>query len=142
MEVGDIILHHRRRVAPGIDGDEDRNDLVRPGLVLRLEGLEALADRGEIGRADVRAMGEAEIHDPVLAGEIAVADLAAILVGERERPADRGPASGGSPLAGEQAASASASGIKARNLKRSFMAQAGLSCYTAALQVETGVSKG
>src|SRR5512139_2814925 len=88
MEGGNIGFEHGRRVPRGIDRDEDRLKPRRlPGRVL-LELPERLADRLEIGRADVRAEAVTEIDQAVAAREIGVADGAAVLIGERERAAD------------------------------------------------------
>ena len=56
---------------------------------LCLEPAQPGADHLHVDRADVRAEGVAEIDQPVFAGEIAVADPPAVLVGEGERAAHR-----------------------------------------------------
>ena len=62
---------------------------ARRGIVL-LEPAQAEADLLQVDRADVGAEGVAEIDQPVLSGEIAVADPAPVLVGQAERAAHRG----------------------------------------------------
>jgi hypothetical protein len=47
-----------------------------------------------VGRADVGAVGVAEIDDPVFAVEFGIAALLSILIGQCERSADRRSASG------------------------------------------------
>ena len=59
------------------------------GRIARLEPAQAGADHLHVDRADVGTEGVAEIDDAVFAGEVAVADLPAVLVGEGERPAHR-----------------------------------------------------
>ena len=52
---------------------------------LASNSAQAGADHLHVDRADVGAEGEAEIDEPIFAGEVAVADPPAVLVGERER---------------------------------------------------------
>ena len=143
MEGGDIFLEHRRRVALRIDADEDRRHPRRPRRIALLEPAQRLADDGEVGRADVGAMGEAEIHDPVSAGEIAIGHRPAVLIGQGERAADRRALERRLLGAPEQAASASAEQQAKDRPKaglggfRSWRKQA-LPCYRRADQVETG----
>ena len=71
MEIGDIVAKHGRRVARRIDADEDRLDPRGAGRIARLELAQARADHLQVDRADVGAEGEAEIDEPIFAGEIA-----------------------------------------------------------------------
>jgi hypothetical protein len=56
IEAAEIILQLRRRIALGIDRDEQRADTVRVGAEL----AEQFRDFEQGGRADIRAMREAE----------------------------------------------------------------------------------
>jgi len=85
IEALHILLHLRRRVALGIDGDEDRRKVCRR----RSELGESLAHHGERGGARIGTIGVAEIDQHQFAAEIAVVLDDAILVAQREGTADR-----------------------------------------------------
>ena len=95
MEIPDIGFHDLRRVARGVDGDEDRLDLV----AFAAELIERRRHDLEFGRTDIRAIGEAEEDEHVFAAEVAVADPLAGLVGEREGAAHRRGADAAGPAA-------------------------------------------
>ena len=85
MKERHVVGEMRRRIALGIDSDEQRLHRVaaRPKLVDRLP------DRHQVGRADVRTEGEAEIDQHQLAAEIGVGARLAGVIDEREGAADR-----------------------------------------------------
>ena len=85
-KLDEIALQHLGPVALGIDGDEKRPQVSAfvAGRPQRLRDLE------QRGRADVRAMGEAEENEMRLAQKIAIRHGAAVLIDQRERSADRG----------------------------------------------------
>ena len=72
------------RIAVGIDGDEDRLNLLARGPHL----LDGLGHDAELGRAGVRAECVAEIDQAIGAVIGLIGDRGAGLVGQRERPAD------------------------------------------------------
>src|SRR3546814_10516950 len=77
-------------VALRVDGDEDRQHGL--GLVRRLlrQQVEPLGHGAERGRADVWAVGVAEVDQRVMALKVGFAAALAGLVGQREGPADEG----------------------------------------------------
>ncbi len=85
IEARQIILHHRRRVALGIDRDEQR---MHAGGV-RAHGVQHFRQVEQRRRADIGAMRIAEEHQERLALHVLVGDRLAVLVGEMERAADR-----------------------------------------------------
>ena len=88
MKGRDIGFQHSGRIARGIDADQDRLHLggtLRRGL---LELGEGLHDPLQIDRADVGAIGIAEIDDPILALIIVPARRLAVLIGQGEGRAD------------------------------------------------------
>ncbi len=90
VEVAQIVAQHRRRVARGIGGDEQGLDTRRSLGVALLEPAQRGADQLQVDRADVGAIGVAEIDDPVPAGEFLAAHPPPFVAGQRERPAHRG----------------------------------------------------
>jgi hypothetical protein len=85
-EIADVSLEQLGRVALGIDGDEDQVDLLRrvgPELVDRR------LHQQQRGRADVGAEGVAEIDQGRLALELLARERLAVLIDQREGPADR-----------------------------------------------------
>ena len=85
VEAREVILDLCRRIALGIDRDEQCADLVGLGAELA-EHLRHLEQRR---RAHVGAMGVAEEHQERPAAQVGVGNGAAVLVGEPERSADR-----------------------------------------------------
>src|SRR5512147_2199758 len=83
----DVVLQLWRRVALRIHGDQHRYD---PFAFIAQE-IDSPTIAGERGRADVRAVGIAEVDEQPLAAEILIGNRLAVLVDEREGPADRAP---------------------------------------------------
>jgi hypothetical protein len=85
MEHRDVLSEMLRRVAFGIDGDEQRLHLIGCGTEL----VHGETDGLQVGRADIRAVGEAEINQHQLAVEVTCAASLAGLIDKLERAADR-----------------------------------------------------
>ena len=94
MEAGlvgvDVLLHRRRVVPLWIDRDEDDADLC-PGQ------LERIADVGQRGRTDVRAVGVAEEDHHRPAAQRGQVEGVTVLVGQAQGRRRRGRADGGIP---------------------------------------------
>jgi hypothetical protein len=86
VEIRQIVLEHRGRVALRIDGNEQRADAAGVGPQ-RVQHLRHVEQRR---RANVRAMGEAEEHQERAALHVLIADRLAVLVEEMKRAADGG----------------------------------------------------
>ncbi len=86
IEARQVVLHDRRRIALGIDGDEEGAGAISIGA----ERPHDLGHLEQGRRADVRAMGEPEEHQEWTALEVLIRHLLAVLVGELERTADGG----------------------------------------------------
>ena len=84
IEIRQIILEHGRRVALGIDGDEQRSGAV--GVFA--ERLHDVGNLEQGRRADVGAMGEAEKHQERPPLHVLVAERLAGLVFQVKRTAD------------------------------------------------------
>ena len=105
----EIIRERRRelgddgwRIALGIDGHEQRLDLCGQRRLGRLEAVVSLHHVLDVERANVGAIGIAEVDHPVLAVEILPPDRVAVAVDQLERAADRG--AGERRLSGRSAA--------------------------------------
>jgi hypothetical protein len=88
LESRDIGFQHRWRITLRIDADQHR---LHPGGQSRLVLLElckTLHDPLQVDRAYVRAIGIAEIDDPVLAFEVVPFGRLTILIGQGEGRAD------------------------------------------------------
>ena len=85
IEARQIILHHRSRVALGIDRDEQRVDAV--GVLA--QGVHHFRQLEKRGRANVGAVGVAEEYQEGPAFHVLVGDRLAVFVDQLERPADR-----------------------------------------------------
>src|SRR5262249_49524736 len=81
MKQRDIALELLGRVQFRIDGDEQR--LHR--LAHRSELVDRSGNRLQVGRAGIRASGEAEIDQEQLVSEVSVGPALAIVVDQRER---------------------------------------------------------
>ena len=86
VEIRQIVLEHRGRVALRIDGDEQHADTAGVGP----EGAQHLRHVEQRRRTNVRAMGEAEEHQERTAFHVLIADRLAVLVDEMKRAADGG----------------------------------------------------
>ena len=84
IEVRQIVLQRRRRIAFRIDSDEQRAGAV--GVFAEL--LHDLRNLEQGGRADVGAMGEAEEHQERPSLQVFIAERFAVLILEMKRPAD------------------------------------------------------
>ena len=69
----------------GIQRDEERLH----GVARSAEAVQSEADGLQVGRTDIRAIGEAEIDEQQLAPEIRVGARPPVMINESERPADR-----------------------------------------------------
>ena len=90
MKGRDERLDRRHIIAFRIDGDEHRRHpraARGAGLFIIVKAARNIAD---IGGADIGAEGIAEIHQPILPGEILVGDGFAILIDQRKTAAERG----------------------------------------------------
>ena len=85
MERGHILAQYGACVALGVEGDEERLHV----FALRAERTQHCPDHGEVGWADVGAVGIAEIEQHQLAAELHQASAFAPLIRERKRPPDR-----------------------------------------------------
>ena len=89
-EILDVVGHDLRRVALGIEGNKDGDDLLGLGAEL----IESCRHHLELGGADVGAMGEAEKDEHVAAAEILIGDRLSGLIDEGEGAADQRLAAG------------------------------------------------
>lgn len=81
-------LERGRVIAFGVYGNEDRRDFGGAYRVFDFKGVERFADDGDIRGADVWAIGVAEIHQPVLAGEVFLSARRAVLIDKRKGAAE------------------------------------------------------
>ena len=79
-----VVLERRQVVAFGIDGDEQG---LHP-FAVRPQRLQRRRHGQQVGRAEVRAEGVAEIDEREAAPEGRVRHRAPVMVGQRERPAE------------------------------------------------------
>src|SRR6516165_884905 len=93
IEAREIILHHRGRIALGIDGDEQRMDAIG----IRAERAKDFGNFEQRGWAYVGAMSEPEEHQEWFPAEVLVVHGPAVLIGERKWPADGGDLLRGRP---------------------------------------------
>ena len=85
IEIRQILLQHRRRIAFRIDGDEQRAGAV--GILA--ERFEHFGDLEQARRANIGAVGVAEEHQIRPALHVLVGHRLAVLVFEMKRAADR-----------------------------------------------------
>src|SRR3546814_14238742 len=86
LEQGNVFGEHLGRVAFRVNRDQHGDDRA----AVFAEHVDGRRHRAELGRADVRAVGIAEIDQHVPAAEILGRARRAVLVGARERPDDVG----------------------------------------------------